>query len=239
MAKKSVIYRIRINNWDRHNVGRKKAYSKTLIANNFCTDNKLGTLPLSHRWLFLGILLECGSSNRDIVEMNERQLRVMLESSKSVSRVLDSLQSLQLLSYEIYDPLIKKDTLSLKKERKEKESKGDNDKFPVPSETVTATEAVAAKATPAHQLLVVSSAEDLVRFVPEKFWKNWSLTYDEAFIREEVVKMTSWLMAHPPKNRKTERGLAQFVGGWLNRGWDQYLKRGRSNRPERQEELLR
>jgi hypothetical protein len=99
---KKDIYKITVKNWSTHNKAHKKSFKKTLISNNFCSDNKLGVLPLSHRWLFLGLLLECGSHNTDTVELNEKQLRALLESSKSIDRALDALQSLQLVSYEKY-----------------------------------------------------------------------------------------------------------------------------------------
>lgn len=72
-----------------------------MIDNRLCYDNKLSVLPVSHRWMFLGLLLECGSHSSDTVVMSERQLRVLLESSKSVVRALDALQSLHILSYTI------------------------------------------------------------------------------------------------------------------------------------------
>ena len=94
------IYKITVLNWDRHNPNMKHGHKKTLIANNFCTDAKLGAMPVTVRWMFLGILLTCGDHTRDTVEMGERQMRDLLESSWSIERALASLQSLQLLTFE-------------------------------------------------------------------------------------------------------------------------------------------
>lgn len=95
------LFKIKVLKWADYNPGRKKSYKKTLISNNFCTDNKLGVLPVTHRWMFLGILLTCGDHNRDTVVFNEKQLRVLLESSKSIVGALDALQSIQVLSYTV------------------------------------------------------------------------------------------------------------------------------------------
>lgn len=93
------LYSITVNNFNKYNSGLKKGHKSTLISNNFCSDSKLGVMPLTVRWLFLGIVLTCGDYTRDTIEMNERQLRELLESSWSVPRALDALQSIQLLSY--------------------------------------------------------------------------------------------------------------------------------------------
>ena len=95
------LYKITVLKWFEHNSGHKKNYKKTLIANNMIHDSSLGMMPVSHRWLWLGILLTCGDHSSDTVEMTEKQLRAMLESSKSVSSALESLQSFQLLRYEV------------------------------------------------------------------------------------------------------------------------------------------
>lgn len=121
MAK--AIYKIKVTNWGKYNAKQKKAYKSTLISNNFCTDSKLSVLPLSHRWLFLGILLTCGNHTSDTIEMSERQVRDLLESSKSIERALASLQSLQLLTYDKIEHLYKIKEKEIKlKEIKEKDT---------------------------------------------------------------------------------------------------------------------
>lgn len=94
------IYTLTVTNFKKHNSSLKKGHKATLIANNFCNDSKLGALPLTVRWLFLGIVLTCGDYTSDTIEMNEKQLRDLLESSWSVDRALDALQSFQLLTYQ-------------------------------------------------------------------------------------------------------------------------------------------
>jgi len=100
-AKYRQLYKITITNWETHNKGHRKSFKKTMIANNFCHDSRLSVVPVTVRWMYLACLLECGSSARACIVMSERQLRDCLESSKSVSRALESLQSLQLLTWEL------------------------------------------------------------------------------------------------------------------------------------------
>ena len=112
------IFKITLPKWHQHNKCHKKSYKKTLIANNFCTDAKLLSVPMSTRWLFLGIILECGGHNKDVIEIGERQLRAMLQTPVSAIRALDQLQSLQLLSYEILQPLINRSEVKRREEKR-------------------------------------------------------------------------------------------------------------------------
>lgn len=94
------IYKITITNFKKHNPSIKKSYKSTLISNNFCQDPKLGMLPITTRWLFLNLVLTCGDFGGDSIELSSKQLREMLECNRNIDRELDSLQSLQVLSYE-------------------------------------------------------------------------------------------------------------------------------------------
>lgn len=71
----------------------------------------------------------------------------------------------------------------------------------------------------------ISKVEDLLSFISQAQWDNWAKVYDAEFMKRELVKMCSWLLANPNKNRKSEKGLAQFVNSWLSRGWDSYLNK--------------
>lgn len=113
---RNIVYTIKVNNWSKYNSSLKKGHKATLISNNFCSDGKLGAVPVTVRWLFLGILLTCGDHTRDTVEMSEKSLRDLLESSWSVQRALEALQSLQLLSYDKNELLLNR----IEKNRKEK-----------------------------------------------------------------------------------------------------------------------
>ena len=103
--KNNDVYKITIINWEKHNPNRKKNYKYTQISNNLIHDSKLRVLPVSVRWLWINLLLTAGDHSRDTVEISERQLRDMLESSWSVARALNAFQSFQMVSYEILPSL--------------------------------------------------------------------------------------------------------------------------------------
>lgn len=99
-----VIYQITVHNYLKYNPGNKKTHKKTFIANNFCDDGKLLSLPLSTCWFYLGIILltsECGlDTARDTIRVPVKTLQRMLRGNVNLEKVLNQLQSFQLLTYE-------------------------------------------------------------------------------------------------------------------------------------------
>lgn len=53
---------------------------------------------------------------------------------------------------------------------------------------------------------------------------NWLDLYEYGYIEREWIKIRTWLVSQPAKNKKTERGWIQFVSNWLDRGWVSYQK---------------
>lgn len=101
-------YKIEILGYeDSKNSGR-----KTLIENNLIYHSLLRELPVSVRYFYIALRLITGDMQNSNLELSERTLRDLLESSWSVSRALDALQSIQLLTYtqtlKITPPLEKK-----------------------------------------------------------------------------------------------------------------------------------
>lgn len=111
---KQIIYQITVPNFRKYNQSLKKGHKATLISNNFCTDSELRTLPMSTRWMFLGIVLTCGDFGDNVVRMSSKDLRDLLECNRNIDRELASLEELQVLSYEKFD------LLNNRKEYKEK-----------------------------------------------------------------------------------------------------------------------
>lgn len=100
------LFRITIPNWNEFNPKHKKGYRATMIPNNFCTDARLNALPMSVRWLYLGLRLMCGEYANDTVLINERQVNDLLTSRLGCVNALTLLQEFQLLTFEKV-PLIK------------------------------------------------------------------------------------------------------------------------------------
>ena len=228
MSHKS-LYLINVTDFAKNNSTLKKGHKFTLISNNFCTDNRLGMLPLSHRWLFLGLLLMCGNHTTDTVELNEKQLRDMLESSRSVDKALDALQYLQLLNYTKIDFLMNR--IDIKgKEIKVKENNlllsalEKSDPEPDQKSLVATSKNEVTRTIPSTKLLhKVYSTNDLSSCLDNVSKTNLLELYpDPEFIKREFIKMHNWLIANPKKNNKTFRGWATFVSGWLDKGWPKY-----------------
>ena len=97
---KADIYKITVINFLKHNPKSRASFKKTLIANNFCDDARIRTLSMNSRWLFLNLVLACGNSGGDTVELSSSTLRTMLECNRNIDGALDQLQSLQLVTYE-------------------------------------------------------------------------------------------------------------------------------------------
>lgn len=117
------IFKIKVTKWLEHNKNHKTSFKKTQIANNFCTDAKLLALPLGVRWMYLGLLLECGNSNNETITMSERQLNQLLTIRLGVDNALAMLESLQLVTSEEVKPVIQKLNEIKRKESKLKEKK--------------------------------------------------------------------------------------------------------------------
>jgi hypothetical protein len=122
MANNKFIYRITVTNFNKYNSTLKKGHKSTLISNNFCSDPKLGTLPMTTRWMFLGIVLTCGDFTRDTVEMSSKALRNLLECNRDVDRELYSLQSLQVLTFEKIDPFMNRIEKKVKESKRKEEN---------------------------------------------------------------------------------------------------------------------
>lgn len=55
--------------------------------------------------------------------------------------------------------------------------------------------------------------------VPLSKIENWSTAFPAVDVKQELLKMASWLDSNP-KNRKTRRGINHFINNWLSRTQD-------------------
>lgn len=97
---KQPIYKITVLKWREHNPTAKKHFKKTMIEHRLMTDAKINALPLSHKWLFINLLLICGEHANDTITMTQRQVNEVLTTREGASNALARLQSFQLIRYE-------------------------------------------------------------------------------------------------------------------------------------------
>jgi hypothetical protein len=206
------LYKITLTNWLEHNPGKKNTYKKTLIANNLITDAKVLALPLSHRWLFINLLLICGDYASDTVTLNEQQLNDILTARVGCENALHQLQSLQLVTFE--KVLLKKErNKEIKKERKEENTEPKN--------------LVAVTAKNSVETFSFKISFDKQIELPRDLLLSWSDTFPKEFIEEELKKARSWILANPHKTPKSAWG--RFFNRWLNQGWERYRTTLKSN----------
>lgn len=79
------------------------------------------------------------------------------------------------------------------------------------------------RSPPPLDRILVTSVETITQCVPKEQWENWASVYDPQYIKLELMKMASWLIANKTKNRKSLKGLTLFVNSWLARDWDKWL----------------
>lgn len=208
----------KITNWKKYNQNHKGKFRCVMISDRFLDDAKVRTLTATEKLLFLALLLAYSEQSHGDASVSTA---VMVHRSgvraPQMMYSLERLSGLQLLSFEINHPLIEE------KERKEGMAE-------LVLLQPTAPDGAVGKKPQKKSMIQISKAEDFGTMVAQQHWDNWGKLYDPEFMKGELVKMTTWLLNNPQKNRKSEKGLAQFVGNWFARGWDQWLNRQPSNK---------
>lgn len=127
MARASFI--VTIPNWEKHNGSKKKNHRYILLETRFFEDAKITQLKQIDVLLFIKCLTIAGDllSNRFEVHAGMMPKRWRIDD-KSLLNCLNSLQEIQLLTYE------KNDSLLIQKKRKQKNTKEENRKESAPAE---------------------------------------------------------------------------------------------------------
>ncbi len=94
-------YKISITNWDRYNKKSKPSLPHIFLSKRFFDDSKVQLLSNGGKLLYLGLLLRRGEVDTTFFGASHEDLvRFAGGSGQVVSRLMDQLQSLQLLTYE-------------------------------------------------------------------------------------------------------------------------------------------
>lgn len=214
------IYKINVKNWGKYNGSLKRGHKCILLSTGFLSDAKIMSLPIGGRLLYLGLLLRCGEVTCSTIEASQELLVSFAGGpGQRVPSLLEQMQEIQLLTFEIL-------TLSPKGIK----LKGSN-RIEGPEQQKAVALRTPAQ-PPSKVQITINSVEQLFATIPKAHWDNWAKAFDREYMRLECVKMTAWLLANPNKNRKSLKGLLQFVGSWFNRGWDKWLQTGPSNKPD-------
>lgn len=207
------IFVVSIPNWEKHNGSKKKNHRYILLEVRFFEDGKVTQLKQIEALLYLKCLTIAGDllSNRFEVHAGMMPKRWRIDD-KLLENCLNSLQQIQLVTYE------KKSSLIIQKKRIQKKRREENSAEPsnlVPL-TPSVSKAISIKISENHEVEV-----------PRVLIGSWADTYPKEFLDLEIKKARSWLLANPHKSPKTNFG--RFFNSWFNRAWEDYRKTLKSN----------
>lgn len=224
-----MIYKIKVKSWEKYNGKTGKKDKTVCISNGFFNDAKIRMLTITGKCLYIGILLECGQNRRSNVDISHEDLvRFGGGSGVVVRRLLDRLQELQLVTYEILE--VKNS--SHKGPRKTKKTADEkNNVFPVylsaqmppePKPITPKTPKKIVERGPIAELLGDKRIDAMLRDVTQETQKAWIDTFIGIdFVLEELKKANVWILANP---KKAPRDFGRFFSNWLSRAHETYRK---------------
>ena len=109
VASNKTIYQITVLNFDKYNSNLKKGHKCVLVSTGFLTDSKVRQLSPAGKLLFLSCILVAGDLTTSQYDVTHESLCYQSGvKSGSLQSQLDQLQSLQLLTFEKNESLIKR-----------------------------------------------------------------------------------------------------------------------------------
>lgn len=221
MARETNLFKITLINWNEHNPGKKKTHKKTLISNNLINDAKVLSLPLSHRWLFINLLLICGDYASDTVTLNERQLNSILTTRVGCDNALALLQELQLVTFEKTTSLITELKNNRSNNRSNNIQKTEKPEVQKPPQSASAVDVVVVK----NKTIKFSESKQIE--IKTELLQSWAETYPKDFLELSWKEMRNWVLSNEHKAPKSQ--WAKFMNGWFKRGWEHHRKTLGSN----------
>lgn len=218
------IYKITLLNWFEHNPKAKKSFKKTMIEHRLISDATINSMPLSHRWLFINLILICGDHANDTITLTQRQINDILTTKEGAENALTLMSQFQLLSFE--------KTESFRIEVKEKNRK--EEKLKETNRSAASNPEKIIEKEPASHL---SKAQDrgriddfdfcldsleMLKNVTHSLQRSWLTAYPNAeWIMHEMLKANAWQLANPKKKSKD---FGRFFNNWLARSFENYRK---------------
>lgn len=125
-------YKISIVNWDRYNKKSKPSLPHIFLSKRFFDDSKVQLLPNGGKLLYLGLLLRRGEVDTTFFGASHEDLvRFAGGSGQVVSRLMEQLQSLQLVTYEKTSLKIREDKIIEDEIRKNNNNQNQDSQKPV------------------------------------------------------------------------------------------------------------
>lgn len=192
-----------------------------MLHKRFFDDPKVTQLRQNEVILFIYCLSIAADLTSNTLQIHVGLIpNVLRMGNESLQNALDSLQSLQLLTYEKIEPFINRI------ERKGIERKGIEDNNAGAEKTNSNLPSASVKKP---QQKVTKSLDDFLLTPIPELYGNWVNLYSSEYLDHELKKVKNWLIANPRKAKKSDKGWMAFLSGWFDRGWGNYQKQLPSN----------
>lgn len=183
-----ILYKIEIFGWEKYNKKSKPNMPSIMISKRFFEDAKISMLSAGGKLVYLMLLLRRGDADSNVFECcHEDVLKSAGGRGNDVSKLLDQLQSFQLLTYEKITPnRIEKNRI---------ESNRSENNFSDPEKFIQ---------EPIEKTLLQNPKEKKI--------KNWF----EMFVVEEMGSLDTGLIILSPKVEKCfggELGFREWISG--------------------------
>lgn len=227
MSKSSNVYKITILNWDKYNLKAKKGHPCIMLSKDFLDDVKIKRLPSGGKLLYLWLLLRRGDVDTTFVEASHEDLvRYAGGSGQVVSRLLDQLESFQLVTSENITLLYNRIEKNIKEYKLKEYNKPDIQKPEILDKSIS-TQAAKAVAVVDVKLTPIKFSETKQVQIKSELVQAWADTYDKDFLTLSLKEMRNWVLSNPHKAPKS--AWAKFMNGWFARGWEKYRTTLKSN----------
>lgn len=250
-------FEIHVFNWLEYNAKSKPSLPSIMVSKRFFDDARVRVLPASGKLLYLGLLMLRGDvtttyhgPHSDLDATSVRATRDLLQTyaggpGNLIETLLDQLQSLQLVSYEKIDSLLKGkekkeapkvasstepenldsalDERSASSSTKDAQQKLFEEKSVAEKKKIEQNQI--SKKQQDEKLKSISRVQDLVELLPDETRQNWKELYagDETFVKRELIKIWQYYaIDHSYKRPRKLVGWSRAINTWLERSWPKY-----------------
>lgn len=203
---------IQVEGWERFNTQTAlKTPSWFKVSTKIASSQSLFGLPISAKWFFICLLAEAMNQRKGKFSLNIKWAAQQWDLKKQdISEAIDFLTERKLLRIDSESTPNQCGALSETDKNRLEEIREDKNRLEG-AEVGTA--------------VLLSAPFDTIT---NELFNSWLKTYeDETWIRLEISKAASWIVANPKKAPKKDFG--RFLNNWLSRGWDTYRKSIPSN----------
>lgn len=207
-------FKVTIHNWEKHQSKLKPGHTHFMLSKRFFDDEKIALLKQNECLLFINLLAIAADLMSNSCVIHCKLLPNLLRiDDKSLANCLERLQSLQLLTYEKSDPLLK-EKKEKEKKGKEKNPKGAAIKKPEPPQADDSPQKVQAELIPSENNRL--DASRLIGLYCECWKESYKTGSNPIIGRKEAGMMKTLLQNHgAQKCEKIIRSYLKMPDSWF------------------------